>query len=176
MKLRVNDVEELLLNKAWAEADTVTSRLLRRKFGACSSSRAQVTVTDLLQTWLDDSLLTAMKDFVNASLSQPAFVTNDNLLMFFEVELWLCFYSATPTSFYDSANRDLYPPVWTAMPQSRYMAILHALEAPNQRSCRSDDWSALLSPDRDTAHATNFTSPFVFGNRLRGAYFNCFPG
>ncbi|KAG3107882.1 hypothetical protein PI124_g9900 [Phytophthora idaei] len=84
VNLRVNDVEDHLVNKARAEANAVMNRLLRRIFGAYSSGRTQVTVADLLQTWLDDSIMAVLENYVNASLSETAFVTKNYLLNFVE--------------------------------------------------------------------------------------------
>ncbi|EEY58236.1 uncharacterized protein PITG_00875 [Phytophthora infestans T30-4] len=56
------------------------------------------------------------------------------LLQFVEVELWLSYYAVTPTFFYHRDNRNYFPPAQSAMPQTRYMAILNALGAQRARS------------------------------------------
>ncbi|KAE8965543.1 hypothetical protein PF005_g29198 [Phytophthora fragariae] len=93
VRLRVNDVEELLLHEARAEAMVVSNRIHQRIFGALSPRPPRVSVADLLQLWLNDSILTGMTQFINLSLPQTSFVTKDELLSLVEVELWLCFYS-----------------------------------------------------------------------------------
>ncbi|KAE9066070.1 hypothetical protein PF005_g28721 [Phytophthora fragariae] len=153
VSLRLNDVEDLLLSKARAEADVVTTRLRQRMFGSASQDQRRVTVPDILKTWLDDSILAGIKNCVSASLSSEATLAKDELLGFLEVELWLGFYSLTPTAFYDSANSDLLPPVLTAMPEKRYMVILNALGTSTQRNGPAHRWSAPMAPDRNIASA-----------------------
>ncbi|KAE8892837.1 hypothetical protein PF005_g21674 [Phytophthora fragariae] len=112
-----------LLCKARNEVNTVLERLRDRKTGGGVSEQRGVSVADILDVWLDDSILLAFKSFVNSSL-QPDIVSTQELLSFIEVELWLSCYSITPTAFYASENRDIYPPMWTAIPMPRYMQIL----------------------------------------------------
>ncbi|KAE8912409.1 hypothetical protein PF010_g16960 [Phytophthora fragariae] len=151
MELRVDDVEDFLLCKARNEVNTVLERLRGRKTGGGVSEQRSVSVADILDVWLDDSILLAFKSFVNSSL-QPDIVSTQELLSFIEVELWLSFYSTTPTAFYTSENRDLYPPMWTAMPKPRYMQILQALSTSTQRTSGAENqWKAPLSHDREMA-------------------------
>ncbi|KAE8985409.1 hypothetical protein PF011_g20398 [Phytophthora fragariae] len=147
-----------LLCKARNEV-TVLERLRDRKTGGGFSEQRGVSVADILDVWLDDSILLAFKSFVNSSL-QPDIVSTQELLSFIEVELWLSCYSITPTAFYASENRDIYPPMWTAIPKPRYMQILQALNTSTQRTSGAENqWEAPLSHDREMARIAELVPP-----------------
>ncbi|OWZ06177.1 LOW QUALITY PROTEIN: hypothetical protein PHMEG_00021605 [Phytophthora megakarya] len=116
---------------------------------------AQTSIADVLNVWMDESVLAAIKQFVNSNLEQSAFVSTEEIRAFIEVELWLGFYSTTPGSFYNHANRTLYPSSHNVMSQARFMQILSALGKQRQRSSGSTAmWTAPMAHDRDLAYAT----------------------
>ncbi|ETM45943.1 hypothetical protein L914_09114 [Phytophthora nicotianae] len=96
VRLRVDDIDELLLRKARDEVGAVLLRLRLCMFGASPS---------------DPALRLHQR-----KLCQLSFVSTEGLLRFVDVELWLSFYSVTPAFFYDP----------TAMTQARYAEIIRA--------------------------------------------------
>ncbi|OWZ17712.1 hypothetical protein PHMEG_0008312 [Phytophthora megakarya] len=112
-----------------------------------------IGVVEVLNIWLDDSILSAIRNFVNSSLPSSDIVSTADILRFIEVELWLSFYSTTPTAFFDRENSELYPPAWTSMPRSQYMAILTAMGKSSGISEDTENqWEAPLSYDRELTH------------------------
>ncbi|ETP13856.1 hypothetical protein F441_11139 [Phytophthora nicotianae CJ01A1] len=150
--LGVDNVEDYLLRKARIEADVVLGRLRRRMFGVASAEPRRVGIGVVLLLWLDESVLTAIKNIVNLSFNSNSFVTSQELLRFIEMELWLSFYATSPSLFYSSNNNDEYPPAQTAMPQARYMAILNALSKTQHAGNTDGQRVAPLTFDRDLVH------------------------
>ncbi|ETO58676.1 hypothetical protein F444_22943, partial [Phytophthora nicotianae P1976] len=55
------------------------------------------------------------KQHINANLDANEFATVNEVKKLLEVELWLCFYSISPTKFYAKENKKYYPPANKAM-------------------------------------------------------------
>ncbi|ETI53021.1 hypothetical protein F443_03981, partial [Phytophthora nicotianae P1569] len=130
-QLHVEDVEAFLLSKARTEANRVAKKLLVRIFSTEHRLPPDVTTQDIKKAWLDPSFLAVAQRNVNSSLAQSAFVSRSDLLKFLQVELWLAFYSVSPSNFYERSNKQYYPPVKSVMPSKRYFAILRAFGKPN---------------------------------------------
>ncbi|KAG1712845.1 hypothetical protein DVH05_000580 [Phytophthora capsici] len=154
VQVLLDDVETLLLEKARVEEDQVVKRLLQRMFGTTQHNTTSISISRILFTWLDTTVLSKPQQFVNARLDEAVAVTVDELFAFIEVELWLSFYHVTPSFFFDNANRQQYPAATSCMTFDRYRSILAALNT----ACRPEtdglnQWTAPFSPDRDTTYA-----------------------
>ncbi|ETN15566.1 hypothetical protein PPTG_06811 [Phytophthora nicotianae INRA-310] len=133
-QLHVEDVEAFLLSKARTEANRVAKKLLVRIFGT-------------------EHRLPSDRH-VNSSLAQSAFVSRSDLLKFLQVELWLAFYSVSPSNFYERSNKQYYPPVKSVMPSKRYFAILRAFGKPNaEDDVSSTHWKVPFQHDPNLSHA-----------------------
>ncbi|ETN21040.1 hypothetical protein PPTG_01373 [Phytophthora nicotianae INRA-310] len=153
-QLHVEDVEEFLLSKARTEANRVAKKLLVRIFGTEHRLPSDVTTQDIMKAWLDPSFLAVAQRHVNSSLAQSAFVSRSDLLKFLQVELWLAFYSVSPSNFYERSNKQYYPPVKSVMPSKRYFAILRAFGKPNaEDDVSSTHWKAPFQHDPNLSHA-----------------------
>ncbi|ETK75915.1 hypothetical protein F441_17913 [Phytophthora nicotianae CJ01A1] len=65
----------------------------------------------------------------------------------------MSYYAVTLTFFYHRDSRDYFSPTQSALPQTRYMAILNVLGPQRTRSDgMTEQWTAPMSPDRDTSH------------------------
>eukprot|EP00644_Phytophthora_capsici_P012908 jgi/Phyca11/101393/e_gw1.5.649.1 len=107
-----------------------------------------------MKAWLDPSFFAVAQRHVNSSLAQSAFVSRSDLLKFLQVELWLAFYSVSPSNFYERSNKQYYPPVKSVMPSKRYFAILRAFGKPNaEDDVSSTNWRAPFQHDPNLSHA-----------------------
>ncbi|ETO65432.1 hypothetical protein F444_17258 [Phytophthora nicotianae P1976] len=155
VELGIDDVEQYLLAKARLEVPRVTERLMTRMHGKHSRPlQPELPVEDIVQLWLDPTVLMLTKQHINANLDANEFATVNEVKKLLEVELWLCFYSISPTKFYAKENKKYYPPANKAMKRKRYYTLLNALGTPSAAiSNTSDFWNAPFSPDRHLSQA-----------------------
>ncbi|KUF79844.1 hypothetical protein AM587_10003856 [Phytophthora nicotianae] len=155
VELGIDDVEQYLLAKARLEVPRVTERLMTRMYGKHSRPlQPELPVEDIVQLWLDPTVLMLTKQHINANLDANEFATVNEVKKLLEVELWLCFYSISPTKFYAKENKKYYPPANKAMKRKRYYTLLNALGTPSAAiSNTSDFWNAPFSPDRHLSQA-----------------------
>ncbi|OWY97438.1 hypothetical protein PHMEG_00032023 [Phytophthora megakarya] len=62
-------------------------------YGHLEAVPAQTSIVDVLNVWMDESVLAAIKQIVNSNLEQSAFVSTEEIRAFIEAGLWLGFYS-----------------------------------------------------------------------------------
>ncbi|KAG1705863.1 hypothetical protein DVH05_002427 [Phytophthora capsici] len=155
VELGIDDVEQYLLAKARLEVPQVAERLMTRMYGKHSRPlQPELPVEDIVQLWLDPTVLMLTKQHINANLDVNAFATVNEVKRLLEVELWLCFYSISPTKFYANENKRYYPPANKAMKRKRYYTLLNALGTSSAAiSTSSDFWNAPFSPDRHLSQA-----------------------
>ncbi|KAF4140907.1 hypothetical protein GN958_ATG09755, partial [Phytophthora infestans] len=130
-RARIDDVKQYLLAKASLEAPRVAERLMARMYGKRPRPlQPELPVEDIVQLWLDPTVLMLTMQHINANLDASEFAT-----------LWLCCYSISPTKFYAEENK------------RRYYTLLNALGTSSAATSTSSDfWIAPFSPDRHLSH------------------------
>ncbi|POM60297.1 hypothetical protein PHPALM_30864 [Phytophthora palmivora] len=98
-------MEKYLLAKARIEETHVVQNLMARMYGRQYILPSQVSTTDIMKLWLDSTVITVAKQHINANLDTNKFISESKVKAFLQVELWLSFYSVSPTMFYDPANK-----------------------------------------------------------------------
>ncbi|KAF4135308.1 hypothetical protein GN958_ATG15496 [Phytophthora infestans] len=155
LELGIDDVEQHLLAKARLAVPRVAERLMARMYGKRSRPlQPELPVEDIVQLWLDPTVLMLTMQHINANLNTSEFATVNEVNQMLEVELWLCFYSISPTKFYAEENKRYYFPANKAMNRRRYYTLLNALGTPSAAiSTSSDFWNVPFSPDRHLSQA-----------------------
>ncbi|ETL30412.1 hypothetical protein L916_16602, partial [Phytophthora nicotianae] len=76
VELGIDDVEQYLLAKARLEVPRVTERLMTRMYGKHSRLlQPELPVEDIIQLWLDPTVLMLTKQHINANLDANEFAT-----------------------------------------------------------------------------------------------------
>ncbi|KAG1705956.1 hypothetical protein DVH05_002518 [Phytophthora capsici] len=154
-ELGIDDVEQYLLSETRLEVPQVAERLMTRMYGKHSRPlQPELPVEDIVQLWLDPTVLMLTKQHINANLDVNEFATVNEVKKLLEVELWLCFYSISQKKFYAKENERYYPPANKAMKRKRYYTLLNALGTSSAAIFTSSDfWNAPFSPDRHLSQA-----------------------
>jgi len=123
---------------------------MRRMFGQQARVKKNVTPTQLLKVFLSPQIMSTITAQINTNIAGSS-LQQDELTNFIQVELMLSFYGITPTRFFDTANKELYPTQGRAMAANRYEAILRALSKSSKSYVAYGNWNPPYEHERTLA-------------------------
>jgi hypothetical protein len=138
------EINSLDLEALLQARDEITTFLNRVKshlgiLGSLSSLKF-VSVAQLAKMWFPSHILSLFVSRINLGLtynSKQKLNNNDEFWLWMQTEFLLMFYNVSPTEFYGTENRSLFPLAGKAIAFARYMEILRALQIPDREIC---DW------------------------------------